>query len=69
MLKAFVPVSLHHERVGDERGNQDGVMVAPLPIGEPDPARRLRLIAANTGKLKKMIGSPGVNAVPIGWVQ
>ena len=37
VLKAFVPVSLHHERVGDERGNQDGVMVAPLPIGEPDP--------------------------------
>jgi WS/DGAT/MGAT family acyltransferase len=69
VLKAFVPVSLHQERVGDERGNQDGVMVAPLPIGEPDPARRLRLIAADTGELKKVIGSPGVNAVPIGWVQ
>jgi WS/DGAT/MGAT family acyltransferase len=69
VLKAFVPVSLHHERGGDERGNQDGVMVAPLPIGEPDSARRLRLIAADTGELKKVTGSPGVNAVPIGWVQ
>jgi len=69
VLKAFVPVSLHHERVGDERGNQDGVMVAPLPVGEPDPARRLRFIAAETGRLKRITGSPGANAFPIGWVQ
>lgn len=69
VLKAFVPVSLHHEGGGDERGNQDGVMVAPLPIGEPDDVRRLRLIAADTGELKRIIGSPGLNAVPIGWVQ
>ena len=29
VLKAFVPVSLHHEGLGEERGNRDAVMVAP----------------------------------------
>ncbi|GAA4672842.1 wax ester/triacylglycerol synthase family O-acyltransferase [Pseudonocardia yuanmonensis] len=69
VLKAFVPVSLHHEDVGRERGNQDAMLIAPLPIGEPDAGRRLRLIARETAELKGITHSPGVNALPIGWLQ
>jgi diacylglycerol O-acyltransferase len=53
VLRAFVPVSLHTGQPGQARGNLDGAMVVPLPIGEPDNARRLRLIAAETAQRKK----------------
>jgi len=49
----FVPVSLHAEQPGQARGNLGGAMAVPLPIGEPDDARRLRLIAAETAERKK----------------
>jgi diacylglycerol O-acyltransferase / wax synthase len=52
-LRVFVPVSLHKEQPGTARGNLDGAMVVPLPIGEPDPVRGLRLIAAETALRKK----------------
>ena len=53
VLRAFVPVSLHGEQPGQARGNLDGAMVVPLPIGEPDDPRRLRLIAADTTHRKQ----------------
>jgi len=52
VLRAFVPVSLHSEQPGQAQGNLDGAMVVPLPIGEPDDVRRLRLIAADTARRK-----------------
>jgi diacylglycerol O-acyltransferase len=52
VLRAMVPVSLHQEQPGQASGNQDGWMVVPLPLGEPDPVRRLQLIAAETAKRK-----------------
>ncbi len=48
VLRAAVPVSLHREQPGQARGNLDGMMVVPLPVGEPDEVRRLELIAAET---------------------
>jgi diacylglycerol O-acyltransferase / wax synthase len=48
VLRAMVPISLHHEQPGQARGNQPGWMMVPLPLGEPDPVRRLALIAAET---------------------
>jgi diacylglycerol O-acyltransferase / wax synthase len=48
VLRAFVPVSLHTERPGQARGNLDGGMIVPLPIGEPKDVRRLEMIAAET---------------------
>jgi diacylglycerol O-acyltransferase / wax synthase len=48
VLRAMVPISLHHEQPGQARGNQPGWMMVPLPLGEPDPVRRLELIAAET---------------------
>jgi diacylglycerol O-acyltransferase len=54
VLLAAVPVSLHREPRGKARGNLDGGMVIPLPVGEPDATSRLRLIAAETGRRKLM---------------
>jgi diacylglycerol O-acyltransferase / wax synthase len=52
-LRAAVPISFHHEQPGQARGNQDGWMVVPLPLGEPDPGRRLDLIASETAARKQ----------------
>lgn len=52
-LRVAVPVSLHHEQQpGQASGNQNTIMVVPLPLGEPDPVRRLELIAAETAARK-----------------
>ena len=53
VLRAAVPVSLHGSRPGTPRGNQDGMMVVPLPIGIADDHRRLQVIAAETLERKK----------------
>lgn len=58
ILRAFVPVSLHREQAGQARGNLDGGMIVPLPVGEPDPVRRLSLIAAETAARKKKSRPP-----------
>lgn len=59
VLRAFVPVSLHREQPGQARGNLDGAMIVPLPIGEADYVHRLRLIAAETAERKKKSRPPG----------
>jgi diacylglycerol O-acyltransferase / wax synthase len=69
VLRAFVPVSLHTEGAGRAQGNQDAVMVVPLPVGEPDPVRRLELIATDTRGRKQRTRSPGLNALPSGFLQ
>jgi diacylglycerol O-acyltransferase len=51
-LRAMVPVSV---RAADERGalgNRITAMMAPLPIGEEDPAARLATLTASMGDLK-----------------
>ncbi len=58
VLRAFVPVSLHREQPGQARGNLDGAMIVPLPVGEPGHARRLQLIAADTAERKKKSRPP-----------
>jgi diacylglycerol O-acyltransferase / wax synthase len=68
VLRAFVPVSLHTEQPGMARGNLDGAMVVPLPIGEPDDVRRLQLIARETAYRRKKHRPPGgmlFRSVPI----
>jgi WS/DGAT/MGAT family acyltransferase len=50
--RAMVTISIHHEQPGQARGNKPGWMMVPLPLGEPDPARRLELIAAETAARK-----------------
>jgi diacylglycerol O-acyltransferase / wax synthase len=53
VLRVMVPISLHREQPGQARGNQDAIMLVPLPLGEPDPVRRLDLIAAETAARKQ----------------
>jgi diacylglycerol O-acyltransferase / wax synthase len=54
-LHAQIPVSLHHrdEEVTD-LGNRDSFINVDLPLGEPDPVRRLDLIHAETRKRKRL---------------
>jgi diacylglycerol O-acyltransferase / wax synthase len=73
VLRVMVPISLHHEPPGSARGNQGSVMLVPLPLGEPDPVRRLELIAADTaarkGRARPQTGGGvlGVAAVQRAW--
>jgi diacylglycerol O-acyltransferase / wax synthase len=57
-LRAMVPISLHQEQPGQASGNQDGWMIVPLPLGEPDTVRRLQLIAVETAERKGMARPP-----------
>jgi diacylglycerol O-acyltransferase len=50
--RAMVTISHHEQRPGEAHGNKPGWMMVPLPVGEPDPVRRLTLIAAETGARK-----------------
>jgi diacylglycerol O-acyltransferase len=67
MLRVMVPISLHHERPGQARGNQDAMMMVPLPLGEPDPVRRLELIAAETAA-RKRTAHPQITSGIFGFV-
>ena len=50
--RAMVTISLHDEQPGAAQGNRPGWMMVPLPLGEPDPVRRLERIAAETAARK-----------------
>ena len=54
-VRIYVPVTLRRRLRGGEQGTQIAQMVVPLPVGEPDPVRRLRLIAAETTRRKARI--------------
>ncbi|MGW4587292.1 wax ester/triacylglycerol synthase family O-acyltransferase [Amycolatopsis thermoflava] len=63
VLRAYVPVSLHQEPPDRLRGNFDGMMLVPLPLGVADPVRRLAMIAAETTERKKHQRSAGGGAL------
>ncbi len=69
VLRAYVPVALHTEQSGAPRGNRDGVMAVPIPIGIPDPIQRLRVIAAETRERKKRKRPPSGALLRNGLVQ
>jgi diacylglycerol O-acyltransferase / wax synthase len=50
--RAMVTISQHQEGPVQAKGNKPGWMMVPLPVGEPDPVRRLELIAAETAARK-----------------
>jgi diacylglycerol O-acyltransferase / wax synthase len=52
-LYASVPVALRAGTDTAALGNQVGLMVVPLPVGEPDPAQRLQLITRATTDRKR----------------
>lgn len=47
VLRAMVPVSVRSEAERGTLGNRVSMMVADLPVGEPDPAERLRGVHAS----------------------
>jgi WS/DGAT/MGAT family acyltransferase len=53
VLRAVVPIALPHRQRERAQGNVLGQMIVPLPLGEPDPDRLLRLIAAQTAVRKQ----------------
>lgn len=64
MLRVYVPVTLRPvDQRAHARGNQIAQMVVPLPIGEPDPIRRLRQIAMETARRKAM-ARPSIGKLP-----
>jgi diacylglycerol O-acyltransferase / wax synthase len=52
-LYASVPVALPIRADTAALGNQVGLMIVPLPVGEPDPVQRLRLITGATTERKR----------------
>ena len=69
ILRAFIPVSLHHEQPDRARANLDAAMFVPLPVGVPDSGRRLELIAADTAERKKKARPSGGALLPGRTVQ
>jgi diacylglycerol O-acyltransferase / wax synthase len=51
-LVTSVPVSLRPSSAARELGNQAGVIMVPLPVGEPDPRRRLAEVVDRTRRAK-----------------
>jgi diacylglycerol O-acyltransferase / wax synthase len=53
VLKASVAASVRGQADQQARGNRVGIMIVPLPVGEPDPVRQLRRIATATAERKR----------------
>jgi WS/DGAT/MGAT family acyltransferase len=50
-VRVKVPVSLHH--AGDDAGNRDSFFAVAVPLGEPDPVKRLRAVHRETQACKQ----------------
>jgi hypothetical protein len=64
-MKAFVPVSMRsdEDRGGEKLGNQVGGIIAPLPVGCPNPQQCLDQISEAMGGLKKSGQPVGAQAL------
>jgi len=51
-LRAMVPVSVRAAEEYGQTGNRVAAMMAPLPINEPEPTERLRLVSESLDHLK-----------------
>ncbi|HZR35247.1 MAG TPA: wax ester/triacylglycerol synthase family O-acyltransferase [Nevskia sp.] len=61
-LRISVPVNLRSGK-GRQLGNHFGLVLLDLPVGEPDPAQRLRTVARRMNQLKE---SPQAHATMLG---
>jgi WS/DGAT/MGAT family acyltransferase len=52
-FRAFVPVSTRTAEQRGALGNRVSLLVAPLPVAEPDPRRRLQAVIETTRELKQ----------------
>lgn len=52
-VNAMVPVNLRPLSEADELGNRFGLIYLAIPVGEPDPAERMRLVKKRMDAIKK----------------
>jgi diacylglycerol O-acyltransferase / wax synthase len=63
VVPIYVPITLRPAQHRDQaRGNLTALMTVPLPVGVPDPGRRLQQIAAETAR-RKAESCPSVGTV------
>ncbi len=62
-LRAMVPMNVRDITVAEPLGNKVTSLFVDLPVQEPDPAKRVRAIAASTRRLKAASGSAAADAV------
>jgi diacylglycerol O-acyltransferase / wax synthase len=65
VFPVYVPITLRQGQLDQARGNQISEMAVPLPLGVSDPVQRLRLIAAETARLKAL-SHPSLGKLPHG---
>ena len=66
-FRAMVPVSVRTDDQRGALGNRVSAWVVPLPVGEPDPVRRLEAICRTTEELKRSnqaLGAEVLTQVP-----
>ena len=70
VLRAFVPVALHRDhRPAGSPGNEDGQMVADLPVGLADPVERLQAVVADTAVRRRLYRPAGSALFRNGLIQ
>jgi WS/DGAT/MGAT family acyltransferase len=62
-VKTLVPVSVRADGEQGDLGNRVAGIVAELPVGEPDPAERLRILSASLAELKESGQAVGVERI------
>jgi WS/DGAT/MGAT family acyltransferase len=61
-FRVFVPVSTRTAEQRGKLGNRVSLLIAPLPVGEADPARRAQRVVQETRRLKASGQSQGAQA-------
>ncbi len=62
-FRTFVPVSTRKESERGKLGNRVSLLVAHLPVGEPDPRRRLEAVSEETRHLKESGQASGTEII------
>jgi WS/DGAT/MGAT family acyltransferase len=62
-FRAMVPVNIRTEDESGQLGNRVATLAVPLPLGEPDPRRRLAQVVADMGEVKQSRQVAGMEAM------
>ncbi|HKS45255.1 MAG TPA: wax ester/triacylglycerol synthase domain-containing protein, partial [Amycolatopsis sp.] len=64
-VRALVPVNVRRDADGQDTGNHLSGYLCDLPVGEPDPVTRLRIVRARMDARKAAGAARGAGAVPL----